>query len=121
MAFELARLKGAEILLRLELVDQFWPTRGIGTKTVEVGGGHLLAATFKMNYGLAAEDKTRPVLEKMAAADPAGPELVKRLVVWKPELRVGEYNKLPPKLRKMIDSVLTISPATPSLELRAPK
>ena len=120
-AAELSRVKAEEMALRLELVDLFWPTRGTGTKTLDLGKGFTLAVTFDTNYTLAVEDKTRPALENIAAADPAGPELAKRLVKWTPELRVGEFKKLPTKLQRMILEVLTLKPATPTLELRVPK
>jgi hypothetical protein len=120
-AEELARVKAEELALRLELVAEHFPKGCTGTVKVEVGAGYVLAGEFGVYYRLPAEDKTRPVLNRMAAADAAGPELVKRLVKWTPEVRVGELKQLPPRMRSLIDKVLTVSPATPSLELREPK
>ena len=120
-AEELVRVKAEELALRLELVGEHFPDGGEGTCTVDVGAGFKLAAVFKLNYGLPNEDLTRPVLAKMAKADPAGAALVLRLVKWTPDVRVGELKKLPPKMAKILAGILTSSAATPSLELRPPK
>ena len=120
-AEELARVKAEELLLRLELVAEYFPAGGEGTEKADLGKGFELVAKFGLNHRLPAEETTRPVLAKMAKADPAGDELVKRLVKWTPEVRVGEMKKLPARLAKLFETILTITPATPTLELRAPK
>ncbi len=120
-AEELARVKAEELQLRLELVAEYFPQGGDGTVKVDVGAGCELAATFGTYFRLPAEDKTRPVLERMALADPAGLLLIGRLVKWTPEVRVGELKKLPPRMAKLLAAILTTTPATPSLELRKPK
>jgi hypothetical protein len=122
LADELARIKAEELEQRRALVAKYFAADlDDGTHTVDVGAGHKLALTLKSTFKLAGEPETRAALQKLALADPAGPLLAERLVAWKPELRVGELKKLPAKLAKIIQAVLTVSPATPSLELRAPK
>jgi hypothetical protein len=120
-AAELARLKALELEQRLELVAEYFSAGGEGTVKIDVGAGHELAAKFGLYHKLPAEEATRPVLAKMAKADPAGEELVKRLVKWVPEVRVGELKKLPPKMARLLEPILMITPATPTLELREPK
>lgn len=44
-----------------------------------------------------------------------------QLIREKPELRVGEYKKLPEEARKVFDLCLTIKPGTPSLKINLPK
>jgi hypothetical protein len=120
-AEQLAQLKAEELELRLELVAKYFAGGGAGTVAADVGGGHQLVAKFEQRPKLAGEEETRGALQAIALADPAGVVLADRLVKFTPELRVGEYKKLPPKLAKLIDRVLTWSAATPALELRAPK
>lgn len=119
---ELDRVKARELEQRLALIAKhFADPPEEGTVAVDVGAGHELVATFALRYGLPNEELTRPVLDKMAKADPAGGELVKRLVKWTPELRISEWRKLPPKLAKLIAAIVKTPPATPTLELRSPK
>lgn len=104
----------------MELVGKFFAGAPEGTSTVELGGGYKLKAGIKYNYRL-DPDQTAKALDKIIQADPAGKMLAARLVKWAPELRVGEWRKLPEKLAKIIAGAISVSPATPSLELVAPE
>jgi len=72
----------------------------------------------KLNYKL---DKDTTPTALFAVANIVGAELATRLVNWKPDLSLSEYNKLPDNAREAIDRALTITPATPTLELREKK
>jgi hypothetical protein len=82
----------------------------------------------KLNYKLATKDealdKALDGVEKMGEK---GKLIAERLVKFDPRLSVSEYRALDPKdktdaaIKKLIDSVLTITPGSPQLEIIAPK
>ena len=119
VAAEGKALVALERELRAALVAKYFPAPTEGTNVIDVGQGYELATVISSNFKLDGE-QTKLALARICRADPAGPVLADRLVKWTPELRVGEWKKLPPKLAKMIAAALTIKPATPTLELRAP-
>ncbi len=106
--------------LRAQIIAKYFPTYEAGTNVVDVGAGYRLAAVFSEHIKLDA-DKTEAVLAKFPKADPAGAVLAQRLVKWSVELRIGEWNKLPDKLKKlMTTAVVSVGPTKPTLELREP-
>lgn len=122
----LAVAKDAEATLRRQVLAEafaFEPEAlREGTENFELGSGYKLKAVFKiarsLNNSDDAVDKALTRIEKTGAE---GQFVAERLVKWKPELSVSEYKKLPDKLKKIIDEVVTSKEATPSLELIAPK
>jgi len=72
----------------------------------------------KLNYKLADSEAVKLALQQIATSVEGGHIYAERLVKWKPELSVSEYDKLPGGLRSTIDRVLTITPATKSLEIK---
>jgi|WetSurMetagenome_2_1015567.scaffolds.fasta_scaffold497834_1 hypothetical protein len=124
---ELAAIKTSEMNLRSQVVGQFF-TAAIatplpkGTENVELGNGYKLKAVFKLNYTLDNEnDAVDKILTRMEKLGPEGQFIAERIIRWKPDLDVKEYERLDPKYKKLIDEVLTIKPGTPSLEFVEPK
>ncbi len=118
----LARAKEAELALRNQVVEAFYPShKDEGTENVLLGNGYKLKAVFKMNRRLAGVDDVNTALEKIEALGPEGRFIAERIVRWKPELSKTEYDKADLKYQKIINTVLTISPATPALEIVEPK
>lgn len=122
----LAAAKDAEAALRKEVLAEafaFDPEAlREGTENFELGNGYKLKAVFKISRNLNNENEAvDKVLSKIEKTGPEGAFIAERLVKWKPELSVSEYKKLPEKLKKLFDEVVTSKEAMPSLELVAPK
>lgn len=121
----LAFAKEAEAILRKEVLKEafsFDSDDREGTENVELGNGYKLKAVFKLNRRLNnKDDAVDKVLSKIEKTGAEGQFIADRLVKWKPELSLTEYKNCPDKFKKLIDEVLTASPATPSLELVEPK
>ena len=122
----LAAAKDAEAALRKEVLAEafaFDPEAlREGTENFELGNGYKLKAVFKISRNLNNENEAvDKVLSKIEKTGPEGVFIAERLVKWKPELSVTEYKKLPEKLKKLFDEVVTSREAMPSLELVAPK
>ena len=122
----LAAAKDAEAALRKEVLAEafaFDPEAlREGTENFELGNGYKLKAVFKISRNLKNENEAvDKVLSKIEKTGPEGAFIAERLVKWKPELSVSEYNKLPEKFKKLFDEVVTSKEAMPSLELVAPK
>ncbi len=118
----LASAKQLESTARHALVKAAFPgelTEGVQSKTLE--DGRILKVTGKMNYKLSEAEKVEAALGKLADADDAGDFIGQRLVKRKLELAIGEFKKLSPKLKKIFEKVVTISPVTPEVEIVRPK
>jgi len=124
-ASALAKAKEIELNLRNEAVKAFFHDPGTleseGTETLELGNGFKLKAVFKMSRRLAGIEQVNDALNKIEATGPEGKFIAERIVRWKPELDKKEYDQLGPQCKSIIDTVLTISPATPALEIVEPK
>jgi hypothetical protein len=119
---ELEALVLAERLYRTTIFESRFPTAEEGTNRVELGNGYHLKAVAKYNYTLAnKENETERALEAMEKIGNEGAFIADRLVRWSPELSVKEYRSLAPEYKAVIDTVLTIKPGMPTLEIEAPK
>lgn len=126
---QLERAKAVELKLRAEVVEAF-PfdhNKVAGTQYTPLANGWRLKLVTKQNYNLAdAEGQTDAAL---AAIERSGrPEdasanklIAERLVKWKPQLSLKEYELLSSEHRAMLSNCLTITPGAPSLELVEPK
>jgi hypothetical protein len=115
--------------LRKQVVANFFPEQAAeslpeGTKNFELGEGWKLKALFKCNYNLASEG-IDAALNHIRDCGETGPFLADRLVTWKAALSLREYKALDgvtgTKIKQIINGVLTITPASPSLEIVPPK
>lgn len=90
-----------------------------GVENVDLGFDKWeLKIQHKLNYKLADTEAINIALANIAASMEGGKIIAARLVKWKPELSVSEYNILGGGQRNIIDKVLTITPATKSIELK---
>jgi hypothetical protein len=127
---DLAKLKDEEMELRKYIVKKAFAGGKEGTNTQELGNGYELKATIKYNYTLDTDlDKVEDVLDKIAKIGNEGAFIADRLVTWSASFKVGEYRPLcepdasptQKKIKALIDSILTISEAAPTLEIKEPK
>lgn len=112
--------------LRSQVMAICFPNAKVGTNNLELGRGYTLKAVKKLNYKL-DNDTVDAAIEKVEALGNEGAFLAERLVKFKPELSVSEYNKLDAanpthvKIKALIDDVLTISDGSPTMEVVKPK
>lgn len=142
MKSQLASVKESEGEARLKLTSTCFPTPIKGTQRYPLNGGYKLKLVHGWNYTLG--DKTKSdgqglpvtiydqVVELEMAIRNLGPEgnlLADRLINWKPELKVAEYEALARdtasevevQAKELIDALLTVTPASPQLSLEEPK
>lgn len=126
----LAKAKDFELDLRKYVVSRAFPDRTEGMNTAELGNGYLLKAAIKFNYTLDSDNaKVEAALDAVAKVGNQGSFIADRLVNWKPTFLLTEYRELckddatadQKQIRKIIESVLTITDAAPTLEIKSPK
>ena len=119
---QLNKFKALEGELRKQVVERrFASAPDSGTVNSDLANGFKLKAVFKLNYNLKKAEEVESALTKIEQSGPEGAFIVSRLVKWKPELSVTEYKGLDAKFKKIIDTVLTVSKGSPSVELVTPK
>ena len=123
--------KEQEMDLRKYIVGRAFPQKHEGMNTKPLGNGYSLKAAVKYNYNLADNDKVEATLEKISALGNMGPFIADRLVSWKHSFLLTEYRQLcedkekgekfADDCLKLINSMLTITEAAPTLEIKEPK
>jgi hypothetical protein len=123
--------KEEEMDLRKYIVGRAFPKKEEGMNTKELGQGYQLKAGIKYNYNLADNDTVENCLNRIAKVDNTGAFIVDRLVSWKPSFLLTEYRQLvedkdkgsksAEEILKIVNEMLTISEAAPSLEIKEPK
>lgn len=131
IAVNVAPLVTQEMGLRKELMSMAFPVAVEGTNNFDLGQGYTLKGVKKLEYKLDNHvDRGYPTdvaYDAIVALGNEGAFLAERLIVYKPELSVAEYKKLDPnnpthiKIKALIDGVLTIKDASPTLEVATPK
>lgn len=125
----LAKAKEDEMQIRGQVAKAFFPTPKEGMNNFDLGNGYTLKFGNKMNYSL-DKDKVDAALDAIEKAGDQGKFIAGRLVKFQPELSLTEYrlledgaatDALTKRIKAEIDSVLTIKPGTPSLEIKEPK
>lgn len=118
----LETVKKNEMELRKYIVAREFPKAEEGVNSVQIGNGYELKATVKFTYNLDnKDDKVNIALDEIAKTGNEGNFIAERLVSWKPSLSIKEYRELEPQYKKIIDKVLTIKDAAPTLEIKEPK
>lgn len=122
--------KAEEMDLRKYIVSRAFPQKQEGMNTRELGNGYQLKASVKYNYNLADNDIVEECLNHISALGNEGPFIADRLVGWTPKFHLTEYRTLceakdkgderSAKILNIINQMLTISEAAPSLEIKAP-
>ena len=132
--------KDGELNLRTSVTQMLFPNPIKGTQRYELGDGYKVKLVYGYNYNLGNKDKLNDKNEKvpvneqvesvMDAIEALGNEgafLADRLIKTKYELSVSEYQKLDETnpthkaIKALIDGILTVTPATPTLEFEEPK
>lgn len=123
--------KEEEMDLRKYIVNRAFPKKEEGMNTRELGNGYQLKAGIKYNYNLADNDKVEECLNHISALGNEGPFIADRLVSWKPNFLLTEYRALCEakdkgeqyaiKILNIVNQMLTITEAAPSLEIKEPK
>lgn len=114
---QLAAIQEQELKLRLQVIEAYFPDRDDeGTHTLKLEEGWKLQCVTRVNRKLEnAKGETSAIVRQLP------PEMAEKAVAWKPELKMRGYRDLPPEYRVLLDSVVTSTPGTPSLNLVAPK
>lgn len=124
-ALDIAKATEAQLrTLVVEVFSQETDPMKSGVENVDVGWGYKLKIEHKLTYKLDNADdcaKLANVLATIETSMAGGNIIADRLVKWKPELSVSEYKLLSPVNKALIDGVLTITPASKSVELVPPK
>lgn len=107
-----AKLRADVVAAKSEVTDKMHK----GTERIDIGQGFDLKILHKLNYKL-NQDTVDSALDRIEKEVEHGELLATRLVRVTYELSVSEYEKLPDEARKIIDQVLTVTPATPSVEI----
>lgn len=125
------KAKAEEMDLRKYIVAREFPKKQEGMNTKELGQGYQLKAGIKYNYKLAENDKVEECLGKIAALGNEGSFIADRLVSWTPNFLLTEYRQLQEEKEKgsgfaikaldIVNEMLTITEAAPTLEIREPK
>ena len=128
-AIEIAKTE--EMDLRKYIVKREFPKPEEGMNTKELGNGYQLKAGIKYNYTLASNDVVEECLNHISDLGNEGPFIADRLVSWKPSFLLTEYRALCEakdkgeeraiKILNIVNKMLTVSEAAPTLEIKAPK
>jgi len=123
--------KEEEMELRKYIVKREFPKAQEGTNNKELGEGYKLKAVVKFNYTLADNDTVEKCLDHIAALGNEGSFIADRLVSWKPNFLKTEYNELLERKDKgderaikilgIVEQMLTITEAAPTLDIVEPK
>lgn len=118
-------LKDEEMKLRNELLFDYFKYDGDdrkGTTNYPLENNCKLKAIFKLNFKLENKnDETRDMVDELRAHSTEAAFVADRLVKWKPEISISDYNQLSLEFKTIVDTVLTISPGTPTLDIMYPK
>lgn len=128
---KLTEIKDDEMSIRKTAVKVYIPKPVEGMNTVELGEGYKLKAAIKYNYVLADNTLVEEALDKIALIGNEGPFIAARLVTWTPNFLLTEYRIIQERVEDgdatakqiydLINSVLTIKEAAPTLTIIEPK
>lgn len=129
----LAMWKQNEMEYRKICASLLVPAKTEGTSTVELGNDYKAKVNHKYNYKLKEDNDTVwATLDKISKIGNEGKFIADRLVSWHPAFLKSEYTTLQEEadkgseqaktiLKIVNDELLTISPASPTLEIVEPK
>jgi hypothetical protein len=128
---DIEHVKAFELEIRKIAVAITFEKPHEGTNTVELGETHEAKATIKYNYKLADNDTVEACLAEIEKFGNEGPFIADRLVGWTPSFKLTEYRLIEEgvakgdersiKLMSVINKMLTITDAAPTLEIREKK
>lgn len=122
--------KETEMHLRMAVGKRFFPTPKEGAQHRILPDGRDLKLVFKLNYNLGKYEDVKQAQLRMIAAGNEGPFLADRLIKFSADCSVSEYRKLDDEVKKgngtaiecmkALNTVLTIKPGAPTLEIGEP-
>jgi len=122
--------KAAEMEMRKFIVKKAFPEAKEGMNTQELGNGYQLKAGVKLNYNLVDNTTVEKCLDDISKIGNQGPFIADRLVGWTPRFLLTEYRKLQDEAEtseeakqiiKIVNEMLVITQAAPTLEIKEPK
>jgi len=116
----LAEAKTREGNLRKDVVEHVFKSAKVGVNTLDLGNGYKLKATVKQNYTL-QKDENGGYDNVTSLYDSLSEGVASLLFKWKPEMSLSTYKALHPGDREVVNTVLLITPGTPSLDFVQPK
>lgn len=121
---KLDQAKESEMELRKKIVAEsgmFDANKESGTENYDLGGGYKVKAVKKLTYKIEnKQGEAFAVLSKLASYGETQAEIARNLFSFDANLRKAEFEKLRGEEKQLVESILTISQATPSLELITP-
>lgn len=125
----LSEAKANEAVLRTQVIERFSTVTdemASGMENIDIGYGYDLKIERKLNYRLATAkdyEAVHKVIDAIEAMGPAEQLIADRLFKQKFDISVSEYKLLDgaSQIKKLVDGVLTISAATPSVEIKERK
>ena len=105
----LVKAKDYEAELRVQVVEAYSTNTdelASGVENVDIGWGHELKITHGITRKFDSPDAA--VNAENLVARILGEELTRRLIKWKPELSIGEYNQAPDEVKAVIDRATTV-------------
>jgi hypothetical protein len=112
--------KQKETELRTEIVKRSFAEAPTGTTNIELPKGFVLKCVKKVNYNV-DQKSVNAALAEIQKLGNEGQFIAGRLIKWKAELSLTEYKLCPSTVKAIIDNVVTIVPAMPTLEIVEPK
>jgi hypothetical protein len=115
-SLRLEAAKAEEAVLRKQVIEAAFNRLEVGTNKRELVPGIVLSAVLKQT--IAAErdsDKTYTSFIHHMSYLPG--DVREELVTWKPEISMSAYKRLTDDQRKIVDHVVVIKDATPSLSV----
>lgn len=108
------------------------PQKNEGMNNVDLGNGYTAKVGIKFNYKLDTDNKKIwNTLDAIAKIGNKGAFIADRLVSWSPKFLVTDYREIveeaaagAPEAKKILDlinSIMTIEDAAPTLEIKEPK
>ncbi len=132
---DLQKMKAAESTLREKVIGIYGdPERVKGTENTELGNGWKLQIKKNLRYTLKSGDESVTTAEAVAAVMTlmckyssktikagAAEVYAEGLVRWTPEISATAYEKLPDELKALLEPVLEIKTASPTVAVIEPK
>jgi hypothetical protein len=125
MQAQLAKLKGAEAMLRKRVFAHYFPNPTEGSKDNKVplndGTGAIVQGEHTVNRKV-DEGELEKLKEAMFAEGSNLPQLdLTKLIKWKPEVVIPEYRKLSTEEQQAFDRCLVVTDGMPGLKVVIPK
>lgn len=121
IAANVAALMAEEMAARKDAFAAIFPDVPKGTHYVDLPGGWRIKGVRKVDYKIDA-DEVEAMLDALRGTGNEGVFIADRIVKFKPDLSVSEYEGLvSDTYRKIVDRVLTTKDASPEFALVPPK